>query len=232
MTNFISRKSIISAGMLFSYLMAVPAVLADEKTLTLGLIGDSTVARTYGWGPALAAQFNDRMTVLNYAKNGATLDSLSKRLDVLIEKKPDYVLIQFGHNDMKRYDAKAYGAKLKAYVERITRGGSNAIVLSSVTRRNFGESGKISPRIMRGNRSLPAFAQSAQAVAKEANVPFIDLNSISIAHHNQIGPEASAAYNFNEADATHFSKKGAKAIADLIIKELRAVAPEVTTHLK
>jgi lysophospholipase L1-like esterase len=232
MKNIMSRKSIILIALWFSYLMAVPAVVAQEKTLTLGLIGDSTVASTYGWGPALAAQFNDQVTVLNYAKNGATLDSLSKRLDVLIGQKPDYILIQFGHNDMKRYDAKAYSAKLKAYVERITRGGSNAIVLSSVTRRNFDENGKISPRIMKGGRSLPAFAQSARAVAKEANVPFIDLHSISVAHHNQIGPEASAAYNFNEDDTTHFSKKGAMAIADLIIKELKAVAPELVAHLK
>ena len=170
-----SRTSIIRIAILFSYILVMHVVEAKEKPLIIGLIGDSTVASTYGWGPALADQVNGQVTVLNYAKNGATLDSLSKKLDALIKKKPDYVLIQFGHNDMKRYDAKAYSAKLKKYVERIKRGGCKPIVLSSVTRRNFDGNGKISPRIMHGDRSLPAFAQSAKVAAKEEHVPFIDL---------------------------------------------------------
>ena len=208
------------------------AGLAPKETLTIRLIGDSTVASTYGWGPAFAKRFNDRVKVLNFAKNGATLDSLSARLDVLIKSKPDYVLIQFGHNDMKRYDAKAYSVKLRDYVERITAGGSKAIVLSSVTRRIFDEHGKISPAVFQDNRTLPVFALSAQAVAKEQNVPFIDLNSISIAHHNKIGPVESATYNFNQKDRTHFSKKGAMAIAGLIINELPTAAPEVAAYVK
>ena len=102
-------------------------------------------------------------------------------------------------------------------------------VLSSVTRRNFDGNGKIAPAILHGDRSLPAFAQSAKAAAKEEHVPFIDPNLISIQRHNKIGPDASAAYNFNEKDTTHFSKKGAKVVADLILKELKTVIPELTT---
>ncbi len=207
-------------------------VAAQEKALVIGLIGDSTVASTYGWGPALAELVSDEVTVLNFAKNGATLASLSKKLDELLEKRPDYVLIQFGHNDMKRYDAQTYSAKLKNYLERIKRGGCKPIVLSSVTRRNFDRDDKISPRIMNGDRSLPAFSRSAKAIAKEEQVPFVDLNSISIAHHNAIGPEASSVYNYDEKDTTHFSKKGAKAIAALIIKELKIVAPKLSTYFK
>lgn len=227
-----SRKSIIRIVILFAFIIASHAVAAQEKTLTIGLIGDSTVASTYGWGPAFADQFNDQVTVLNYARNGGTLKYMSKMLDALIKRKPDYVLIQFGHNDMKLYGAKAYSAKLKVYVEKVTRSGSKAIVLSPVTRRIFDKNGKISPIIMSGDRSLPVFAQSARVIAKEKNVPFIDLNSISINHHNQIGPEASAEYNFNESDRTHFSRKGAQAIADLILKELKIVAPELAAYLK
>ena len=210
----------------------VNSVAAQDKAITIGLIGDSTVATTYGWGPALAERFNDSVTVLNYAVNGATLDSLSGKLDRLIEQMPDYVLIQFGHNDMKKYDAEAYGKKLTGYIQRVTRGGGQAIVLSSVTRRNFNEEGKIAPRIINGNRTLPEFAQAAKAVAGENKVPFIDLNAISIEHHNKIGPKASAAYNFDETDTTHFSKAGAAAIADLILSELTTVDPEFSKYLK
>ena len=225
-------KSVVRTVALSSFLIAASAFAANDKMLTIGLIGDSTVATTYGWGPAFAGRFNDKVTVLNDAKNGATLASLSKKLDDLIKQKPDYVLIQFGHNDMKQYDAKTYSVKLKDYVERIKRGGCKPIVLSSVTRRVFDENGKISSIVMYGDRSLPAFALAAKAVAKEADVPFIDLNTISIEHHNKLGPEASAAYNSNESDTTHFSSKGAEAIAGLVINELKAAVPELTAYLK
>ena len=225
------RRSMSGIVAVSLFILAVSAVAANDKKLTIGLIGDSTVASTYGWGPALTNRFNDHVTVLNYAKNGATLESLSKKLDELIKHKPDYILVQFGHNDMKVYDAKTYSAKLKDYVERIKRGGCKPIVLSSVTRRTFDEHGKIVSIVLHGDRSLPAFALSAKAVAKEEAVPFIDLNTISIEHHNKLGPEASAAYNFNKTDATHFSTKGAEGTAELILKELKAVVPELTAYL-
>jgi lysophospholipase L1-like esterase len=225
-------NSIIRIVILLSLFTTLMVSAKQEKALTIGLIGDSTVASTYGWGPAFAEELKGNVTVLNYAKNGATLDSLSKKLDELLTKKPGYVLVQFGHNDMKRYDAKAYGAKLRDYVERIKRGGCKPIVLSSVTRRHFDDKGRIVPQVFGGDRTLPAFSLAAKAVAKEEAVPFIDLNSISIAHHTAIGPEASAAYDFNEDDKTHFSKQGAKAIAGLILTELKTAAPELTRYLR
>jgi hypothetical protein len=92
--QIMSRKSMIRIALLFSCILVTHVVGAKENTLTIGLIGDSTVASTYGWGPAFAAEVNDHVKVLNYAKNGATLDSLSQKLDALIKQKPDYVLIQ------------------------------------------------------------------------------------------------------------------------------------------
>ena len=218
--------------LLFSAFLFNSVASAKEKGPTIGLIGDSTVATTYGWGPAFSARVKDGVTVLNFAKNGATLDSLSKRFDELLSKKPDFVLIQFGHNDMKKYDAETYEAKLKTYVEKAKLAGSKVIVLSSVTRRNFDCQGKISPSIIESDRSLPAFSKAARKVANEAVVAFIDLNAISIEHHNRIGPEESATYNFEKTDTTHFSKKGAKAIADLIITELRVAVPELATSFQ
>ena len=225
------KKSLITAIIVFTYMFVVQIIQAKEGPLTIGLIGDSTVASTYGWGPAFADRVTDQVTVLNYAKNGATLDSLSKKLDALVKAKPDYVIIQFGHNDMKRYNAKVYGDKLKGYVERIRKVGSMPIIFSSVTRRNFDENGKIKPAVF-NERILPTYALSAKAIAKETKTPFLDLNTISIEHHNKIGPELSRAYNFKKTDTTHFSKKGAQEIAGLIIKQLKTTVPELASHLK
>lgn len=226
------KKTATTIIVFFVRFTVAHAVIAQDTTVTIGLIGDSTVATTYGWGPAFADKFDDSVKVVNYAVNGATLESLSTKLDRLIEQEPDYVLIQFGHNDMKRYGAEEYRKKLTDYVQRVKRGGSQAVVLSSVTRRVFNEDGQISPRVINGDRSLPVFAKVAKAVARENDVPFIDLNAISIEHHNKIGPKASAAYNFEGTDRTHFSKTGAAATADLIFSELKSVVPELSTPAK
>ena len=208
----------------------------QPKMITVGLIGDSTVASTYGWGPALAARCNEQLTVLNYAKNGATLKSLSERFGDLLEQHPDYVLIQFGHNDQKKYGSEEYSERLTSYVEHVKAAGGKPIVLSSVTRRVFGEDGKISPRTeMKAGvplkADLPTFSKTARAVAKAQGVPFIDLYNISVAHHNKIGSEASAAYNFKRTDTSHFSPEGAAAIANLVIAELGDAAPEVRARI-
>ncbi|QDS95692.1 Rhamnogalacturonan acetylesterase RhgT [Roseimaritima multifibrata] len=218
--------------LLVALLVASPQVLtAQQDSLTIGLIGDSTVADTYGWGPAFAKRFNNNTQVLNYARNGATLNSLSRRFDELLKQKPDVVLIQFGHNDQKRYGTDVYQNHLNSYVQRAREAGSKVIILSSVTRRNFDKEGKIQLREENLKGNLATFAKAAAKVAKEQQLTFIDLHSISIEHHNKLGPEATAAYNFSESDTTHFSEAGANATADLIITELRSAAPELAPYL-
>jgi pectinesterase len=210
---------------------------AQEKTVTIGLIGDSTVAEQSGWGPAFAERFDSRAKILNYAKNGATLQALSKKLDELVQHQPDYVLIQFGHNDQKRYDTTVYQDHLKSYVERIQKAGGQPVIVSSVTRRSFDADGKIVSNLVKNEKysyqgTLTDYANAAKAVAEELNLPFIDLHRVSIAHHNEIGREESMTYNFKEGDKTHFNRKGAKAIAGLILEELKTVVSELATYVK
>ena len=210
---------------------------AQEEAVVVGLIGDSTVAVQSGWGPAFAERFDSRAKIVNYSKNGATLQALSKKLDDLVRLKPDYVLIQFGHNDQKRYDTTVYSDHLRSYVQRIRKSGGKAVIVSSVTRRSFDVHGKIVPILIKNEKynyqgTLTDYANAAEAVAGELNLPFIDLHRVSIAHHNKIGREESMTYNFQEGDTTHFNKKGAEAITDLILGELKTVVPELTTFLK
>lgn len=210
---------------------------AQEKAVVVGLIGDSTVAVQSGWGPAFAEQFDSRAKIVNYAKNGATLQALSKKLDELVQLKPDYVLIQFGHNDQKRYDTDVYSDHLRSYVERIRKTGGKAVIVSSVTRRSFDAYGKIVSNLVKNEKynykgTLTDYANAAEALARELNLPFIDLHRASIAHHNKIGRQQSMTYNFKEGDKTHFNKKGADAITELILEELRAVVPELAAYLR
>jgi len=213
--------------------MATTARGGDK--VTIGLIGDSTVAVQSGWGPAFASRFNDNAKVLNFAKNGATLEALSSKLDSLLKLKPDYVLIQFGHNDQKRYDTKEYGKKLQSYIDRIQKAGGKPIIVSSVVRRSFGKDDKIVSNMVKNSKysfkaNLEAYAKAAEAVAQNNSLPFIDLYSLSEAHHNAIGRAASMTYNFKEGDRTHFNKKGGQAIVDLILPELKKVVPKLAPY--
>ena len=201
------------------------------------MIGDSTVADMYGWGPAFGKRFSNKTKIVNFAKNGATLPSLSDKLDELLKLDPDYELIQFGHNDQKRYDLNAYSANLKSYVDRIKKAGGQPVIVSSVTRRTFDENGKIISQLVKSEKytfkgNLTEYAQAAQTVANDLNLPFIDLHTRSIEHHNKIGREESMTYNFVQSDNTHFSKKGSEAITDLIIEEIKTAFPELSEYLK
>ena len=175
-----------------SLLISLAVCEAKVKAVTIGLIGDSTVAVQSGWGPAFSKRFDNRVKIVNYAKNGATLQSLSLRLDELMELNPDYVLIQFGHNDQKRYDPSVYSDRLRSYLERIRKSGGKAVIVSSVTRRSFNADGKIVSNLVKNEKysykaTLTDYAKAAEALARELNLPFIDLHSVSIAHHNRIG---------------------------------------------
>ena len=229
---------LVTCFLLAAHASVDPAVVeAQEKAIVVGLIGDSTVAVQSGWGPAFADRFDRRARIVNYAKNGATLQALSKRLDALVKLKPDYVLIQFGHNDQKRYDTTVYQDHLRSYAERIRKSGGKAVIVSSVTRRSFDAQGKIVSNLVKNENynyqgTLTDYANAAEAVAKELNLPFIDLHRASIAHHNRIGRAASMAYNFKEGDKTHFNRKGAEAITDLVLEELKTAVPELAAYLK
>jgi pectinesterase len=202
--------------------------------MKIALIGDSTVTDTSGWGRALADRFGGEVKVLNFAVGGCSSRSWydEKRLPPVLAEKPDYVLIQFGHNDQpgkgperETDPAASYRDYLRLYVSEFRRVGAQPILLSSVVRRIFDKDGKIAS-------TLTPWAEAAKAVAAERNVPFIDLHTASLELHNRMGPEASLTFNLAEGDTSHFNRKGAEAIADLIVARLRDVAQELAGYVK
>ncbi len=206
----------------------------SAATLRVALIGDSTVTDHAGWGKAFAGRFGEEVEVLNFAVSGRSSKSWydEKRLAQVLEAKPDYVLIQFGHNgqpgkgpERETDPASTYRDYLKLYVEEFRAIGAKPIIVSSVTRRRFDGEGKI-------RTTLRPWAEAAKAVAEELKVPFVDLHAASVRHHNEIGPKASMTFNLKKGDITHFNQRGGEAISDLVIGELQLVAPDLSAHLK
>jgi hypothetical protein len=47
------KAVVLKTVVVCSFMCACRPAEAEERVLTIGLIGDSTVATTYGWGPGL-----------------------------------------------------------------------------------------------------------------------------------------------------------------------------------
>ncbi|MEI7948028.1 MAG: rhamnogalacturonan acetylesterase [bacterium] len=227
-------RNLLSMTLALAITGSIQGVTNQETTVKIALIGDSTVTDAAGWGKAFAGRFDGNVNVINYAVGGRSSKSwyYEKRLPAVLDTKPYYVLIQFGHNDQpgkgpqrETDPATTYRDYLKIYINQFRAIGAKPIIVSSVTRRTFDKNNRIAS-------SLTPFAEAAKAVAKEMDVPFIDLHTLSVEHHNAIGPEASMTYNPKADDMTHFNKKGAEAITDLIIHELKAVVQDLNTYIK
>ena len=207
---------------------------STPDSITIALIGDSTVTDKAGWGKAFADRFKSGVVVLNFSAGGRSAKSWydENRLPVVLKEKPDYVLIQFGHNGQpgkgphrETDPATSYRDYLKLYVAEFRKIGTKPIIVSPVTRRRFDEKGRITS-------TLTPWARAARIVAGEVRVPFVDLHSASIDYHNKAGLDESMTFNPREGDRTHFNRKGAEVISGLIWKEIQAVAPGVYQYIR
>lgn len=200
---------------------------------TLFLLGDSTVcdqpAEPYNsWGQMLPRFFKPGIAVANHGESGETYrDSIGRRrLDKIASliKPGDMLVMQFGHNDQKQIKAgkggpfTTYKAEIKTHVDAVRARGGLPVIVSPMERRGFDENGKVIP-------SLIEYADAARQAAQELNVPFIDLNTMSKAFYEALGPEGSklafAEPTPGHLDNTHHDSYGSYELAKMIVLGLR-----------
>ena len=216
---------------------ATPA--ANSALPLVALAGDSTVTDTAGWGAAFAKLLNPQAAVCrNFASGGQSTKSFrdSKKWQQVLDAKPAWVLIQFGHNDMpgkgphrETDPATTYAANLARYIDEARAVGAQPVIVSSLTRRVFDKG------VIRGE--LRPYADAAAKVAAEKKVPLVDLFTRSVALHNNLGEKESDTFNPpgkkpGQTDRTHLNAHGAEVIAGIIAEELAQVAPELAKLLK
>jgi lysophospholipase L1-like esterase len=214
-------------------LIAQRGVSTDEKSsLTIVILGDSTVAdypassSLRGWGQVIVNGFKKDVTVRNFAANGRSTKTfiaeglLAKSLKV----KADFALIQFGHNDSHKKgnpestDANTdYKENLRSYVEAFRKAGTQPILVTPMHRRTF-RGGKVT-------EELKPYADAMTAVANDMKAPLVDLYAASGALFEKLGDAGSADFNATEKDRTHFSEKGAQAMAGLVLEGLKKASP-------
>jgi lysophospholipase L1-like esterase len=210
--------------------MASSAQTSHERARIV-LVGDSTVAEGGGWGPGFAAAFNSaEIEVVNLARNGRS--SKSFRDEGLWEPvrglNPDYVLIQFGHNDVpgkgpeRETDAATtYRANMARYVEEALAAGASPILATSITRRNLTPDGKVKLD------SLAPYVDEVRRLAAEKHVPLMDLFALTVAQCEKAGPAGCDALGARSADGkldtTHLSPAGQREVGAIAAREFISV---------
>ena len=202
------------------------------------LIGDSTVASKSGWGDAFGKLLGDRAEWFNEAKGGRSSKSFRDEghWKTALAHQPDWVLIQFGHNDMpgkgparETDPATTFPENLARYIEEARASGARPILVTSLTRRNF-QAGHLV-------RDLTGYVEATKRVAAEKKVPLVDLNARSIEQAEKLGADGLAELEPvgkqpGTKDHTHLNERGGELVAPLIVEELRKAAPELVKLLR
>jgi lysophospholipase L1-like esterase len=215
------------------------AIKRVDTMPTIFLAGNSTVTDQENepwasWGQMFPRFLKPNVVVANYAESGETLLSFkrAKRLQKILSrmKSGDYLFIEFAHNDQKQggnhLDAfTTYKDELKHYIAETRKKGGKPVLVTSMHRRRFDESGKII-------NTLENYPEAVRQVAAEESVLLIDLNAMSKDLYEALGPENSKKafvhYPANSfpgqekalADDTHFNPYGAYLIAKCIVSAI------------
>jgi len=244
---------------LFRYKIATAAILllmafnTDRRQTTIFMAGDSTMSiketKAYpetGWGMPFVYFFDSSIAIVNKAKNGrSTRTFISEGLwaSIIENVKPgDYVFIEFGHNDeskekVDRYTTpEEYKANLTKFVTETRNKKGFPILLTPVSRRKFDANGT-------ALETHEVYSPLVREVAKEQNVPLIDMDEKSKELLQQMGPENSKLL-FNKLapgehpnypdgvdDNTHFNELGARRMAELVLQSLKDMKIGLANHL-
>ena len=160
------------------------------------LVGDSTMAPHSGWGGAFCANHvKSSVACVNAGRGGRSTRSYRQEGSwdtALAEARvPGYrghwVLIQFGHNDQsskpERWtdETTEFPANLRRFVEEVRAAGATPVLVTPLTRREFRD-GKL-------RNTLASWSDQVRGVAKAMDVPLVDLNALSAAQTQEMGPE-------------------------------------------
>lgn len=208
-----------------------------EHVKTVYLVGDSTVCDhpagpLAGWGQMLPA-FCDlsRVVVSNHAENGQSYRKFLRenRWDkVRASLRPgDVVIFQMGHNDQQEAREgdgafTTFAAWMKRLVAETRARGATPVLVTPMHRKKFDAAGKL---IEIGGDYPPAVRQ----VAKELNVPLVELRDASATLYESLGPAGCKPLFVDE---THHTDYGAYLLARCVADSLMHAPPDVSGILR
>ncbi|MGB7158375.1 MAG: rhamnogalacturonan acetylesterase [Tepidisphaeraceae bacterium] len=216
-------------------LLAVLAPSASAK-VRITLAGDSTVTEKAGWGAGFATLLADDVELINLSRGGRSSRTFrdDRCWDKVLATKADYVLIQFGHNDesgtSRSTDRETEFPKyMRQYVDEARAAGMKPILVTPLVRRQFKEDGKI-------HSSLLRHAEIVREIAKEMNVPLVELHDRSLAVCNALGKNTCTALlsvtKPGGFDGTHLTPVGSMLMGAIVADELKRAVPNLAAHVR
>lgn len=243
------KKPLIVVAVMASLAFSLP----EKKNIKVFIAGDSTASikdpKAYpetGWGMPFVYFWDSTVTVVNRAKNGRSTKSFMQEglwKSITDEAgEGDYVLIQFGHNDevstKKTYTTEEeFRNNLTRYVRETRDKKAVPVLLTPVARRKFDSIGHIA-----GTHDV--YSQIVRNVAAAEKVLLVDLDVRSQVLYQQFGAENSKLlflqlkpgehpnYPEGKEDNTHFSELGARLVAQIILKEIQELAPDLAERIR
>jgi len=224
----------------FALVGLVSVRAAEPPPVKIAVIGDSTVCEypedspSRGWGHYIGEYFQDSVKIVNLAASGRSTKTFiaEGRWTKTLAEKPQFILIQFGHNDSHGKEkpeatdaATDYRDFLRRYVREAREAGAVPVFVTPMHRRNFKPDGTL-------DDILRPYADAMKAVAGELKVPVVDLHAMSRELYLKLGPEKCHELENKPGDNTHFGEKGARAMAELVMSKLPTAVPELQPLLK
>jgi lysophospholipase L1-like esterase len=221
---------------------ATAAVRKPGTEVRIDLVGDSTQTDNAGYGRGFCANLTAKVDCLNMAKGGASTGTYREQglWQHALETKPDYMVIQFGHNDMvtpehlpRQVPLPDYIANLKRFVTEARTAGIKPVLCTPLTRRYFGADGKI-------HSDLTAYADAMQQVAEEMHVPLIPLQKDSIAYLDKIGEAEGNKLAITKKDTdgktifdkTHLDWAGSYVFGRMVAVDLGKAVPALQQYVR
>lgn len=244
--------------------LPVVAVKREKGKPVVFITGDSTVKNTdkdpdgmWGWGSQAYTVFDStKVTCVNCAKAGRSTRTYlneGRWEQVYNSLQPgDFVLIQFGHNDIGPIDDQkkrgvirgtadsshvyrmkdngmyevvyTFGWYLKKFIQDVREKGATPILLS-LTPRNEWPGGKI-------ERRNDTYGKWYREVAEETGVEFVDVHNITADFLDKECGSKEKAMKYYNHDHTHTSLLGAQTNAKSVAKGLRGINSPLAKYLK
>ncbi|WP_421940189.1 rhamnogalacturonan acetylesterase [Pedobacter sp.] len=247
-----SKQKITIALLLLAAGYLAAGFINKDPQVHIYMAGDSTMSDKaksarpeMGWGTRMNDFFDSTVVIVNKAQNGrSTKTFIQDGLWRYISEnatRGDYVLIQFGHNDevpsKSSYTSEdEFRENLEMMVFSVRKKEAIPVLITPVARRKFDSLGKTVDTHVQ-------YAAVMRLVANKHKVTLIDLGKESQLLLEKFGVEDSR-YLFNhllpgqnpnypegKIDDTHLNELGARKMAQIVLKDLRKIFPDLNKRV-